>query len=256
MGTAVSANDEWIELYNTGTESVSLAGWILRAEDGSPTISLSGTIEAGGYFLLERTDDESVPGITADIIYTGVLSNETENLLLLDSNGSEVDVVRGGPGWSIGGDNTTKHTAQRQADGTWITGVPTPRAVNSSENTKLPDDKGEVAGTSTKATTTKKSTDGYKQIVYAYAGQDIESVSGAYVFFKAFGVDDKNGPISGVKYRWAFGDGSISNMRAPRHIYHFPGTYIAALYVTDGEQDAKDSVLVRVTTADVAITDA
>ncbi|MEK7173873.1 MAG: lamin tail domain-containing protein, partial [Patescibacteria group bacterium] len=67
MGTVTSANDEWIELYNNGSEAVDLTGWRITAADGQPDITLDAnicpntTIPAGGYFLLERTDDETVP---------------------------------------------------------------------------------------------------------------------------------------------------------------------------------------------------
>ena len=58
-GTQSSSNDEWIELYNPSSQAVLLDGWTLKAADGSPNISLSGTIPAGGYFLLERTDEDT-----------------------------------------------------------------------------------------------------------------------------------------------------------------------------------------------------
>jgi hypothetical protein len=53
-------------------------GWRLEAADGTPSIALAGMIPAGGYFLLERSNDESVPGVAADVIYTGALGNEGE----------------------------------------------------------------------------------------------------------------------------------------------------------------------------------
>ena len=68
MGTLTSANDEWIELFNDTGGDVNLAGWTLAATDGTPSIALSGTIPAGGYFLLERTDDSTVPSVAADQI--------------------------------------------------------------------------------------------------------------------------------------------------------------------------------------------
>ena len=82
MGTENSANDEWIELYNNSTEQVILYEWKLVATDGSPTITLSGIITGGGFFILERSDESTLPGITADIIYTGSLSNSGEVLQL------------------------------------------------------------------------------------------------------------------------------------------------------------------------------
>lgn len=44
MGTGKSSADEWIELFNLGSESVDLGGWTLAASDGTPNIKLSGII--------------------------------------------------------------------------------------------------------------------------------------------------------------------------------------------------------------------
>ncbi len=252
----MSANDEWIELYNDGAEAVVLDGWVLSGEDGTPTITLTGSIDSGGYFLLERSDDSSVPDVTADLIFTGALGNDIENLILTDGGGLKIDEVQSGEGWSLGGNNITKHTAQRQGDGTWITGVPTPRTANSTENTKATESTGgEVAGTGTSKTTTTKKTGGYKQTVFAYAGMDMESVAGALAFFKAYGVNDTNELRTDVRYRWTFGDGGTAKERMSRHIYRFPGTYTAVLTVSNDEQDSRDTVIVRVVSADIEIKD-
>jgi len=93
MGSTASANAEWIELRNTSSRDISLEGWTLAAADGSPRIPLSGTIPAKGYFLLERSNDDAVPGVTADLIYTGALNNNGETLTLRDEVGLLVDVV-------------------------------------------------------------------------------------------------------------------------------------------------------------------
>lgn len=141
MGTTVSYADEWIELYNTTGQSISLSGWTLRATDGEPNISLSGTIEPHGYFLLERTDDTSVPNIPADLIYTGSLSNTSEILELRDASGNLIDTVNQ---W-YAGDNTTKATMERTnplisgtdpanwntSTNTYDVGFGTPKAINS-----------------------------------------------------------------------------------------------------------------------------
>jgi cytosine/adenosine deaminase-related metal-dependent hydrolase len=109
MGTLTSANDEWMELRNNTPNAISLAGWTLRAADGTPSVILSGTIPAGGYFLLERTDDNSVPGVAADQIYTGALGNAGELLSLRDNTSALQDAVSA---W-YAGNNTTKETMQR-----------------------------------------------------------------------------------------------------------------------------------------------
>jgi len=112
MGTAVSANDEWLELYNSGEKSVNLNGWSLAAKDGKPKIILEKEIKPQGFFLLERTSDESVPSEKADLIYTGALSNKGEYLQLFDKDGKVVDEVNCQDGWWQG-DNKTKQTMER-----------------------------------------------------------------------------------------------------------------------------------------------
>ena len=109
MGRLADANDEWIELYNNTGAPISLSGWTLIAADGTPNITLTGTIPSGGYFLLERTDDNSVPGVAADLIYTGALGNAGEILTLRDSTTTLQDSV---DAW-YAGNNTTKATMQR-----------------------------------------------------------------------------------------------------------------------------------------------
>ncbi len=111
-GTAASANDEWIELYNPGDSPVDLTGWRLVAADGKPAIALQGTIPPHGFFLLERTDDATVSDIPADQIYTGALSNEGETLYLLDPTGRRVDQVSGSAHWPAG-DATQRASMER-----------------------------------------------------------------------------------------------------------------------------------------------
>ncbi|PLX21492.1 hypothetical protein C0584_02375 [Candidatus Parcubacteria bacterium] len=121
MGTETSANDEWIELYNPGTDNISLEGWRISSRDGQPDILLNGMIEAGGYFLLERTDDSSVLGVVANQIYSGSLSNTGEYLELFDSEQRVVDFIDMSGAWLFG-DNATKQTMQKILN-TWQTSL-------------------------------------------------------------------------------------------------------------------------------------
>ncbi len=140
MGTSQNYNAEWMELKNNSNQDINLSGWKLTAADGTPSIPLTGTIRSNSYFLLERTDDHSVPGISADVIYTGALSNTAEDLQLIDPSGVAIDHV---DAWHAG-DNNTKATMERKdstIDGTlasnWVTatsaydgGFGTPKAAN------------------------------------------------------------------------------------------------------------------------------
>ncbi len=146
MGTQNSANDEWIELYNKSATAVDLTGWTLTAVDGQPNISLSGSITAGGYFLFERTSDDTVSGVTADQIYTGALSNSGEILELRDGAGNLIDKIDASAGWSAG-DNATKATMERKDDGSWQTSAlvgGTPKAQNTSAQPPADQGQGQV----------------------------------------------------------------------------------------------------------------
>jgi hypothetical protein len=141
MGTIIDYNDEWIELENTSSTSIDLTGWILEAVDNQPKITLFGTIPANGHFLLERSDDNSVPGIIADQIYTGALSNSSEYLKLKDATNNIVDEINATDGWTTG-DNSTKQTMERNSTG-WQTSLNpegTPKAQNSSGAVEEPEE--------------------------------------------------------------------------------------------------------------------
>lgn len=103
MGTAASSSDEWIELLNTSEQNIDLTNWILKSEDGTPQIFLSGIIPAKGYYLLERSDDNTIIDIPADKIYSGALSDSGENLVIYDSYTVIIDSAPCSAGWFSGG---------------------------------------------------------------------------------------------------------------------------------------------------------
>lgn len=140
MGTNISANDEWIELYNNTSQDIDLSGWILRAFDETPLINLQGIILADNYFLLERTSDDTILDVLADQIYVGALSNMGEYLLLYDNANNLIDSVDNSNGWFVG-NNDTKQTMERMSSildsnsfNNWATSIietGTPRSQNS-----------------------------------------------------------------------------------------------------------------------------
>ncbi len=141
MGTENSSNDEWIELKNETDENIDLDDWTLASEDGTPSITISGDISGGGYFLLERTDDTSVPDVGADQIYTGALGNGGEFLKLKDKEGNTIDEIDASGGWPAG-DNSEKLTMEKDGDD-WQDSCETggtPRAKNSNKDDCGPPD--------------------------------------------------------------------------------------------------------------------
>lgn len=112
MGTEINSNDEWIELYNPTNLEINISGWKLISKDGTPKIELEGKIAPDSYFILERTDDNTLPEIPADQIYKGALSNNGEYLELFDKDGNLIDFLDCSLGW-FAGDNEEKLSMER-----------------------------------------------------------------------------------------------------------------------------------------------
>ncbi len=252
MGTVNSANAEWIELYNPSSNTIVLDGWSLGAIDGSPSINLSGSISASGYFLLERTSDETLPGISANQIYSGSLSNSGEHLQLKDNLGVIIDEIDASTSWPAG-DNVSKQTMQRNGSG-WITADATPALKNS----ELPS----VPQTTSPTTTTalgdsKKTTDdsgAEPDIIMIkpdpkYTARmivpDYESVGAMVPLVALVKQDGKKDMVSG-KFVWSTGDGQqytlYQNSRLV-HSFKYPGDYTVTLtYYSDRFKEEPDSI--------------
>ena len=160
MGTENSANDEWIELKNVSSQEINLSNWQLldKHEQIKVVFEQGSKISYHGFYLLERTDDSSVPFIPADYIYTGVLNNTEEGLRLFDNNCQLQDEVLANPDWQAG-DNSQKRTMERKNDFSWQTSASingTPKAENSSGYIKPSDSSGSVSNSS--PTTSSSST--------------------------------------------------------------------------------------------------
>jgi hypothetical protein len=135
MGTEVGATKEWIELKNIGNETINLKGYQLLNKNEKIQIEFGDLeVEPGKFLLLERTDDTSVPEITADLIYKNALANSDESLRLFNDKCVLLDEVVADPNWPAG-DNKEKKSMERRPDLTWQTyfgdSFGTPRAENS-----------------------------------------------------------------------------------------------------------------------------
>lgn len=237
MGSAASANDEWIELHNTGSSPVSVDDWVLT-DSVNFSVTLSGTIAPDAYAVLERTDDISAPG-TAFLIYTGALPNTGATLVLTDSSGVIIDQVAGGENWeSVGGDNVTKDTAQYSVAG-WITAPPTPGAQNS--NTPSPPREESESKTDQKEN--KSSASGKKTVAVEkpklftpstnMLQLDVSLPEIVYVnqpiTFTALPANIGDTIMDSLEFQWNFGDFATATGKTAKHTYAYPGEYILTL---------------------------
>ena len=261
MGTSNSANDEWIEIYNSGSNSINLSGWQLSSVDGTPSINLSGNIGPGEYKLLERTDDTTFPGIPALVIFTGALSNEGENLELLNS-GNIVQSLDFSSGWPAG-DASSKDTMQWNGS-SWVTapesaGGPTTYSGEDGNNNDDEDD-GEdenddgndeegdneeeddsddtevVSKSSSKEDNFILKRKRYEDRIFEAKVQKI-AIVGDPTFFTAQALDFDRSDLHKGVYIWNMGDGVIREYSRKMndgkqdfyHTYKYPGTYAVSL---------------------------
>jgi len=155
MGTEKSYNDEWLELYNNSSLEADLKGWKIKSANSKFSIELVGKIAPKGFFILERTDDQSLSEVSADLIYKGALSNSGEHIELLNNENQLIDEVNCENGW-FAGNNETKQTMERKNPlgqgndkNNWQTSKNTggtPKKNNVAEENKTNDENGKIDG--------------------------------------------------------------------------------------------------------------
>mgnify|MGYP002641081266 CR=1 FL=1 len=109
-GTPFTSTEEWLELYNAGSDPVDLSGWSL-VDAVKFQFPQDTSLPAGETLVIAKdaaTLGMQVPGITVVGNFKGKLDNSGERIALLDECGNLMDEVRyadGGrwPEWADGG---------------------------------------------------------------------------------------------------------------------------------------------------------
>lgn len=259
-GAAWDHTAEWIELFNTTDSPIDLEGWQLISSDGAPHIRLHGVIQphtvaeaTSGYLLLERGSDESVQGISADIIYQGALTNSGEILALIDSSGRIIDTAN-----TVLSDELGRAWAAGSDDG----GAP-PFASMERVQFQFADEPGNwascIAPTLNNFTLPIWGTPKGENSVYNALPIARMTITppiphpGLPAEFSAEDSNDPNDPIA--SYRWEFGDGINATGSVVAHTYPEAGEYTITLILTDskgGETRLTRDIQVALTTPPIA----
>lgn len=254
MGTNAATNGhycEWIELQNTGEESVSLSGWKLKTLDAGMNITLSGSIPSGAFFVVERYTANACPDPVPNrsdlsVPFGSGLANTGEVLILLQ-NTSEIDRIDASEGWegSVGGDPDRKLSAQRNGD-EWVTAEPTPGAVNATVSLSEP----EVSSGS--SSSEKIVANPIPELYIVTGGDRVVSVDAHVPYVPlVYGSDGRARHHARVSY--AFGDGGYSTGTRTMYAYREPGEYLVVVRAEEGYSTGVSSFTVIADTADITI---
>ncbi|MEZ4211136.1 MAG: lamin tail domain-containing protein [Candidatus Paceibacterota bacterium] len=265
MGTTDSQFEEWIELRNTGSESVSLSGWkIYKAGGATVLFSLSGSIDSGEYLVVCRITASVTNPLSGGCDLSGSfggsgLNNTSEHIILKDSSGGEVDEINASGGW-LAGSSSTKETMQKSGSG-WVTGEPTPGSANVSGGSDPVDNEDENEeeeeedmSSSSSSSSTLPSTKKYSKEVVDIKVVDSSVPVGTPVKFSLDTRDLNGANILRGEFFWNMGDGTERYYRRNEkfeHTYDHEGTYIVYLkyystYFEGMEPEVVDKITITV----------
>lgn len=233
---------EWMELYNDGEESPSLAGWTIRADD-DVIFTLTKTIAPHSYLLVERVTPsmpDPLPSFSdeAGSFGSGGLSNEGENLTLRNAVGDIVQTLSyAASGWPAG-NGANKDTMQWRS-GSWITAAATPGAPAPAGSSSS----GGGGSSSISSTTPKPAPITYEpRLAVTIPSELYQYVE--YEFVADLMLEDGKYHTKGP-FRWNFGDGTsvVQEKLAPLvHAYRYPGTYTLWLGYYETVFDKKPTI--------------
>lgn len=261
MGTRDSTSHEWIELYNDGSEAVSLEGYVLESSNFS--ITLKGSIGSNGYYLIKRTSDFSeIPQGDVVASFGSGLKNSGDTIRIKDASAVIIDEVSGGDDWeSIGGNNTTKDTASAKSSG-WCTAIPSPKAANGGCALEETEQSGsgsqtQTASASTQSGSSSGSGSESTEVSVRPATPSLRMTGPSQVTVRSsnnFTVSVTSGDLSYVT--WNFGDGTTATGYNVSHQFMVPGTSLVVLSARVGGKDMTIQKKVVVLAANVRITNA
>jgi len=272
-----SKSREWIEIYNSDVNSISIDASTWRIYDGSANRTINNqvnfSVPAGAYIIFAGNKDTFLVdhlGFSGTVYDTGItsLNNTGATLKILDQNGNVVDSVTYASTQGAAGDGNSL----QKISGSWAGATPTPGAANGTASssagglavyTPSSNDNSSASSSNqtSNSTETKNKTSEQPKIktkitgkTFAFAGiaLDLEA--------NAFGYSGEK--LYSGKYFWNFGDGDSKEIRTVdsqkfTHIYFYPGEYTLTLeyYVNSyaDTPDASDKILVKVIPADISI---
>lgn len=260
------AGREWVELYNGGAQDVTLVGgsgkgsWRINDSKSHTIADPAGgagrgslTVPAGGYLVLASDPDAFMSEYGGDYPVAKAslsLNNTGATVSLVDGDGAAVDSMT----YAAGQGGSDNGTSLQLASSTWLQALPTPGAMNATQEYDPPEDAG--------SSKTPASSAGGAALgliapplpdLFADAGADKGVIVGADAKFVASAYDRDKRVISYAKFLWNFGDGTTAQGPSVMHHWSFPGRYDVELVITNDFLSNTDRMMVTVEPAAVSL---
>ena len=232
------AGREWIEVYNDSSQSIDLATWKLYEADVNHAISSSheSSFPPGSYAIIADNPEKFLadyPNFGGHLFDSSFsLSNSGEYLEIRDETGTTVDSIEYGPEYGAAGNELSLHIL----DGELFEAAPSPgESPIRPENREPRVHVYENISVQKEALTLSPFKGEAQKHIKAYAGEDTNWITGAPITFEgsAVGTDEKE--LTGARFLWNVGDGSLKHGQKVEHVFAHPGEYVVVLDVAAGE---------------------
>lgn len=250
---------EWVEIFNSGNDAVSLSGWRFYENSSNHKLTLiqgDESIASGGYAVITNNAEKFLldwPKFSGTIFDSSFsLSNSGEQLIVRDSELMDIDSVIYSSEQGANGDgNSLYYTGVK-----WSSGNPTPGSgslIVSTNSTSQKTNQVDNSPSPNKGSNSFVEKKIFAQIINSDKYDRVVTV-GADSLFKGRAVGLSGDVISGARYAWSFGDGGRKEGKSILYHYRYPGKYIVVLDVSSGEYSATDRILVSALPAQVLVT--
>src|SRR3989338_7255689 len=192
-------------------------------------------------------------GIVIDTVMS--LGNTSETLKIIDASGAIIDTVSYNSSMGANGDGNSL----QKINGVWSAksqtfGYANASSAQSSSSSAISQGSQSPSASSSSSSSGAVIASGsvaynYKnEQISAKAGEDKTAVAGADIVLEGNALGFKKEPLENARYLWIPGDGSSKEGKNIRHIYKYPGNYIAVLIVSSGDisTSASDRINIKV----------
>lgn len=281
---------EWVEIFNSGPDSIDLNNWRLFYDSNADKVYDSGeshplTPRQGNNSILDPSQYAIIaksPAVVTNYAWlnfsgtifsaTFSLSDEDAKLIAIMNKDKVIkNFTTYNP--SIGGDKDSGNSLQLMNDKIWKAATPTPGTVNETTTSTPPPADGSSSDESSSSTSNTSSSSSsseentktaeIKKIKTHITTKTLGFV-GLPIFLDAvvFGLDGER--LHYGKYFWNFGDGdskeiNLTDSQSFTHTYFYPGDYTVFLdyfsnpYIYKDVPDASDKIIIKIISADISI---